>query len=60
MVEAATLIRRGRSSGGYWLVVAPGRQLSKTSCVLRVLLDNYMCIKIEVSLTRKYCPLVAM
>lgn len=60
MVDAERLIKRGRSSGGYWFVVAPGRQLSKISCVLWLLLDNYMCIKMEALLTRKYCPLVAM
>lgn len=38
-VEVEVLIRRGRSSGGYWLVVAPGRQLSMMSCVLSLLLE---------------------
>lgn len=45
--------RRGRSSGGYWEVVAPGRQSSMMSWVLGFVRDVCLLWKREIGLTRK-------
>lgn len=61
LVEAEVLSSRGRSSGGCWLVVAPGRQLSMISCVLELLLENSDCEgDRDRELTTKCSPLVAV